>query len=165
MRGGRAGSGAVGGVAKQMSWLVGCRRWWCGAARLTAVGCLAGGGWQSAERVERGGELCGPGPVGWEPQGWSSSAVDDPAGDREEPCADGAGNDQLLVDADVAADRGPADQVVRENRALQPHRIGVEVPRWHVFEPDAFFEIADRQLDNGVMSVKLSIPPLDGHLV
>ena len=40
--------------------------------------------------------------------------VDEPAGDRDEPGAGGAGDDELIVDADVAEDAGPADQVVGE---------------------------------------------------
>ena len=76
--------------------------------------------------------------------------VDEPAGDREEPGAGGAGDDELIVDADIAEDAGPADQVVGEHGALQPGGVGVEVPGWDVFETGAFFEVADRELDHGV---------------
>jgi len=105
--------------------------------------------------VERGGERGGPGPVDGEPQRWSPGTVHDPAGGREELGADLAGHDQLIIDSDAAADRGPADQVVSEDRALQPDAVGVEVPRRDVLEAGAFFEVADREFDDGVVTVEL----------
>jgi hypothetical protein len=49
-----------------------------------------------------------------------STAIDDAVGDREVPGAGGAGDDELIVDADVAEDGGSANQVAREHGALQP---------------------------------------------
>ena len=92
---------------------------------------------------------------GGESQGWSAGAVDDPSGQCEEPGADGAGDDQLVVDAGVAADGGPADQVVGEDGGLQPGPVGVEVAGRDVVEAGAFFEVADGELDDGVVSVEL----------
>src|SRR3954466_12053453 len=103
----------------------GCLRWGGDAARRTAVRLSAGCWVQGAERVERGGEGRGPWPVDGEPQCWSAGAVGDPAGECEESGADGAGNDQLVLDAGVAADGGLADQVVSEDCALQPDAVGV----------------------------------------
>ena len=54
----------------------------------------------------------------------------------------------------LPSDGGPADQVVGEDRALQPCRVGVEVPGRDVFESGAFFEVADRELDDGVLAVE-----------
>lgn len=76
-------------------------------------------------------------------------------GNGEESGADCASDDQLVVDANVAADAGPADQVVPEGGALQPHAVGVEVPGWDVLAADVFFEVADRVPDQGVMAVEL----------
>ena len=62
---------------------------------------------QGAERVERGGEGCCPWPTSGESQRGSAGTVDDAAGECEESDADRASDDQLVVDANVAADAGP----------------------------------------------------------
>ena len=59
-----------------------------------------------------------------------------------------------LLDADVAEDGGPADQVVGEHGALQPGRVGVEVAGGDMVESGAFFEVADGELDDGVVTVE-----------
>ena len=70
-------------------------------------------------------------------QGRSAGAVDEPTREGEESGADGAGDGQLVLDANVAEDRGPADQVVSEHGALQPGRVGVEVAGRDMVEPGA----------------------------
>ena len=54
----------------------------------------------------------------------------------------------------VAECGGPAGQVVGEDCALQPGRVGVEVAGGDVVESGAFFEVADGELDDGVLAVE-----------
>lgn len=49
----------------------------------------------------------------------------------------------------------PADHVVSEDGALQPNAVGVEVAGRDVLESAALFEVADREFDNGVLTVEL----------
>ena len=118
------------------------------------LGCSARGWPECAERVERVRELGGPRPFGGESQGGLAGAVHDPARNREESGAHGARHDELVINTNLAEHRGPTDQVVREDRALQPRRVRVEVPRRDVLEPGAFFQVADRELDDRVLSMK-----------
>ena len=53
-----------------------------------------------------------------------------------------------------AEDDGPADEVVGEHGAVQPRPVGGEVARRDVFETGAFFEVADGELDHGVLAVE-----------
>ena len=62
---------------------------------------------------------------------------------------------ECLVGAGAAEDRGPADEVVRRPGAGQPGAIGGEVTGRHVLEPGAFFEVADREFDYGMVTVEL----------
>ena len=55
----------------------------------------------------------------------------------------------------VAEPRGPAHQVVGEYRAREPRRVSEELPGRAVGEPSAVFEIADRELDGGMVAVEL----------
>ena len=65
-----------------------------------------------------------------------------------------------MVRATVSASTGspmvarPADEVVGQHGALQPGGVGGEVAGGAVFEPGAFFEVADGQLDAGVLTVE-----------
>lgn len=135
---------------------VGCQRLVIGARRAGPQDRgSAGGGLESAQRVERCRERRCPWPVGRHPKCWSSGAVDEPAGDRKQPGPQRAGDNELVVDADLAGDRGPTDHVVRQHGALQPGRVGLEVAGRDVLEPGTFFEIADRELDHSVAAMKL----------
>src|SRR5437868_10841019 len=111
----------------------------CGVADRWPVS--AGGGFEPSDRVERAGERVRPWPVGRHPQCWSSTAVDETAGDREESGPKCSSNDESFLDMDAAGDRGPADHVVSQDRALQPGAVGVEVARRDVFQAGAFFEV------------------------
>ena len=50
---------------------------------------------------------------------------------------------------------GPADEVVGEHGAGEPGGVGEEPARGAVLEPGAFFEVADGELDGGVVAVEL----------
>src|SRR4051794_41008163 len=128
-------------------------RGWC-AARWAARGRSAGGGLKVAEGVESVEERGGPWPVGRHPQCRSSGTVDEPAGWCEEPGADAASHDELIVDTHIAQGGGPADEVVSEHCALQPGRVGVEPARGDVVEASAGFEVADGELDGGVLTME-----------
>jgi hypothetical protein len=66
----------------------------------------------------------------------------------------GAGDDQLVVVKDAAGDGGPADHVVGEHGALRSGRVGVGVAGRDVFDTATFSQVTDRELDDGVMTVK-----------
>ena len=110
---------------------------------------------QDADPVEGGVEVRGPGPAGGEPQDPAAAAVDEPAGEGEEPGADGAGDGELVVGVDAAEAGGPAGEVVGEHGAGEPGGVGEEPARGAVLEPGAFFEVADGELDGGVVAVEL----------
>ena len=82
-------------------------------------------------------------------------AVDESARDCKQSSPQRSSDDELVLDAELAGDRGPADHVVREDCALQPCRVRVEVAGRDVLEAGAFFEIADREFDHGVLTVEL----------
>ena len=92
-----------------------------------------------------------------------AAAVDEPAGELEEPGADGAGDGELFGGVHVAESGGPADQVVGEHGAGEPGGVGEELTGRAVLEPGAFFEVADGELDGGVVAVELV--DLDGGQV
>src|SRR5215207_11211721 len=73
-------------------------------------------------------------------------AIDETTGDTHVSGADGAGDDELIVNADLTQRCGPADQVVGEQGALQPCRVGVKAAGGDVVESGTFFQIADREL-------------------
>ena len=56
---------------------------------------------------------------------------------------------------DVAEGGGPADEVVGEHRAAEPRGVGEEPPRGAVLEPGPFLQVADGELDGGVVAVEL----------
>ena len=70
------------------------------------------------------------------------------------PGAHGAGNGELIVGMDVAELGTPADEVVGEDGAGEPGCIGEEVARGAVLEARSFFEVADGELDAGVVAVE-----------
>ena len=51
--------------------------------------------------------------------------------------------------------RRPSGQVVGEDRACEPCRVGVELAGRAVFESGSFFEVADREFDGRVITVEL----------
>src|SRR5690606_24651243 len=112
----------------------------------------AGDGWESSQGVERGAELVGPGPAGWEPQGGAAGSGDEPAGYAQEPVPESLGDDEFVAAAGAAEGGGPADEVVGEHGALQPGAVGVERAGGQVGERPGF-EIPDRQLDHGMRAV------------
>ena len=65
------------------------------------------------------------------------------------------GDGELLGGVDVAESGGPADEVVGQHGAAEPGGVGEEPARWAVLEAGAFFEVADGQLDGGVVTVEL----------
>ena len=84
-----------------------------------------------------------------------SAAVHDAAGQRDQLCADGARDGQLVVGMHVAESGGPTDEVVREHRAGEPRGVGEELARRAVRESGAVFEVTDREFDRGVVAVEL----------
>ena len=83
------------------------------------------------------------------------AAVDDPAGECDESGADGARDGELIVGMDVAETDRPADEVVSEDRAREPRRVGEELSGRAVLETSAFFEVTDREFNGGVIAVEL----------
>ena len=61
---------------------------------------------------------------------------------------------QLIVGMDVAQTGTPADEVVGQHRAGEPCRVGEEAPRGTVLEARSFLQVADGQLDRGVLAVE-----------
>ena len=49
---------------------------------------------------------------------------------------------------------GPANEVVGENGADEPCRVGEEVSRGDVLESGPFFEVSDGEFDSGMLTVK-----------
>ena len=87
-------------------------------------------------------------------QGRDARTADQAARDREEPGAHGARHGEVLGRGDLAEHGGPADEVVGERGADEPGRVGEEVSRGHVLEARPFFEVADGELDAGVVAVE-----------
>ncbi len=48
----------------------------------------------------------------------------------------------------------PADEVVSQHRALQPGAVGAEVARRHMLQAGALLQVADGELDHGVVAVE-----------
>ncbi len=100
-------------------------------------------------------EAVGPWPAGWQAQDGASRAVHDAAGDGDEAGADSRAT------VSVSLVRVPPRIVVQRMRlcaergAGQPGAIGGEVTGRHVLEPGAFFEVADREFDYGMVTVEL----------
>jgi hypothetical protein len=86
-----------------------------------------------------------------------TAAGSEPAGEREQPAADGAGRaDRLIGQADEDA---PAYEVVRDAANHRPGGVGVEPAGWEVRQR-LVFEVANRELDDGVVAVfSLDLPP------
>ena len=104
---------------------------------------------------ERGEEGVGPWPAGGEAQRWSSAAVDEPAGQGEQSGADGAGDGELIVGVDVAERAVQRMRLWASTAQREPGGVGEEPPGGAVLEPGAFFEVADGELDAGVVAVEL----------
>ncbi len=111
----------------------------------------AGRAGEGSEGVERVAELAGPGPAGGEPQGRSSRAVHRHGGHGGEAGASGPVCHGWLV-GELG---GPVAEVVGQHGTAKPGAVGVVMPRRDVFEPGAFFEITDGELDCGVVAVEL----------
>ena len=89
--------------------VVGCRAGTRVRAR-TASGS-AGQGFECAELVEATVEPLGPGPVERAAQGHGARPVDEPAGESDQPRANGAGDGEAVDGTGLAEGVGPADQV------------------------------------------------------
>src|SRR5688572_1075992 len=111
---------------------------------------ISGGVWERADAGERFGEGVAPGPAGGEVQRPAAGAAGQASGEREESAAEGAGGADGL--AGQAEYRGPTQQVVCEAGDHRPGGVGVEVPGREVRER-LVFEIADRELDDGVLAM------------
>src|ERR687895_2814416 len=92
-----------------------CRRRRRGSAR---------GWWQRGQARERGGQGVGPGPGALQAQRWAAGVEGQPAGGMQQPVAQRLG----LADGELAVERqglGPGDQVLGDQRELQPHLVVV----------------------------------------
>ncbi len=83
------------------------------------------------------------------------AAVHDAAWESDESGADGALDGQFTVGGDATEAGAPADQVVGEHRAREPCRVGEKLSGGDAFETGTFFEVADREFDDGVVAVEL----------
>lgn len=79
--------------------------------------------------------------------------VDEPGGQREQPCPDGASNDQAVGVVSAEAG-GPTDHVVGEDRDLEPRRVCPEHTRREVLETGAGLEVFDCEFDGGVLAME-----------
>jgi len=110
----------------------------------------SGAGGEGSDAGERADEVVLPGPAGREVQRPAAGAGGEPAGEREQAAADGAsGADRGLWESDHA---GSAQQVVGEAGDHGPGGVGVEAAGGEVRER-LVFEVADRELDDGVLAV------------
>lgn len=85
----------------------------------------------------------------------SSAAVHEPTGQAKDLVADAAGDGELSVGMETTEARRPAGQVAGEHGASQPGGVGEEAPGRTVQHPCAFFEIADGELDSGMVALEL----------
>ena len=67
--------------------------------------------------------------------------------------ADGSRNGEPVAAGGVAEIGGPADQVVGEDDAGEPGAVRREMPGGDVGEAGSFFEVTDREFDDGVAAV------------
>jgi hypothetical protein len=99
---------------------------------------------------ERTGEVALPGPAGGEVKCPLAGGACQPAGYLKQPAAEGAGGaDGFAGQADQGA---PAQQVVRDAGDHRPGAVRVEFAGREVRER-LVFEVADRELDDGVLAV------------
>src|SRR3954469_497254 len=111
---------------------------------------VSGGDGQRANAGERFGERVVPGPAGGKVQGPATGGSRQPAGQREQPSAQGASGADGR--AGQAEHRGPAQQVVGDAGDYRPGGVGVELAGGKVRER-LVFEVADAELDDGVLAV------------
>src|SRR5215217_6666244 len=110
----------------------------------------SGGGGEGSDAGQGADEVVLPGPASGEMQCPLTCAAGQAARQCEQAAADGArGADCAARQAD---ERGPAQQVVREAGDDGPGGVGVKAPGGKVRER-LVFEIADRELDDGVLTV------------
>ena len=113
-------------------------------------GRASGRGGQRSYPLKRAGEVALPGPAGGEVKCPLAGGAGQAAGHLKQPAAEGAGSaDGLAGQADQGA---PAQQVVRQAGDHGPGAVGVELAGGEVRER-LVFEVADRELDDGVLAV------------
>src|SRR5205085_3963191 len=99
---------------------------------------------------ERADEVVLPGPAGGEMQRPLAGGAGQPAGDLKQAAAQRAsGADGVAGQSDEG---GPAGEVVREAGDHGPGAVGGELAGGEVLK-GLVFEIADRELDDGVLTV------------
>lgn len=87
----------------------------------------------------------------WEPEPHGAGVVDDDGGQGDDACASCA----VLDRWELGDGGGPDPDVVREDRAGEPRGVGVMVAGREMFEPGAFFQVTNHQLDGGVFAMEL----------
>src|SRR3954465_12086467 len=112
---------------------------WCrgGGGGWLSVGGGAGSGrgwWQRGESGEGGGQVIGPGPGSLEAQGGAARVEGEPAGEVQEPVAQGLG----FADGERAVEAqqlGPGGEVLGDQGQLEPDLVVVEVAERQVLKP------------------------------
>jgi hypothetical protein len=124
----------------------------------------AGCGSEKAQRGERCRERCRPWPAGRESQRGFAGPVDEPPGECEEPGACGARNDQLLLDANLAEDAGPAK--VTSIRLMVCDTRVTESVSWVVMpnEVEDVHRPSPGDLSRGYATYLTPTPPVDRGL-
>ena len=72
---------------------------------------------------------------------------------------DDASDGEFALYAELAQDRRSSESGCGPARRIGARPVGVEVPRGHVLEAGTLFEVADVELDDGVLAVE----SVDGH--
>ena len=141
------GSMRVGDASAEASWR--CRGALAGIVGSAVVGgrgradrCVvvagrrrsARGWWQRGEAGEGGGECVGPGPAALQAQGRAAGVEGESAGGVQQPVAQRLG----FADGQLAVERerlGPGDQVLGDQRELQPDGVVGELAEREVLQP------------------------------
>src|ERR1700733_13635471 len=123
----------------------GCLGWSAGRG-----GLLSGEFWEGAYAGERAGEVVLPWPAGRKVKRPLASRAGQPAGNLKQPAAHGARDAHSL--ARQPDHVGPAQQVVRDRGDHCPGAVRVELAGGEMRER-LVFEVADRELDDGVLAV------------
>src|SRR5208283_468856 len=124
----------------------------CGCARPRCRGSCDE--WQGSNLLECSGERDRPRPSLGEAQHDGSTAVDEATREGEYAGAHAASHSELIARMDIAQAGAPADEVVGEDGAGEPGRVGEEVARGAVFQPRPLLEVADGELDAGMGAVE-----------
>src|SRR3954451_22414336 len=111
---------------------------------------VSGGDGPRANAGERFGDRAVRGRAGGKVQRPATGGPSQPAGQREQPPAQGASGADGL--AGQAEHRSPAQQVVGDAGDYRPGGVGVELAGGKVRER-LVFEVADAELDDGVLAV------------